>query len=117
VLGIIGRWAMVDKMVRSASVCDPNFAAGSAEGFVQQIKEYEHAYIDKMIDLMVETGKPIVGVSLLDATEGNIARKEGARYSGVHFATPEKAVRMLGLMQQYRARTELLQRALRENPN
>ena len=101
-LGLFGQRLFFRWMLDSSRASDPGVADGALDGMERMAAEGEAAYVRKVADVMEETGKPVVGVKLLeDRTQRTVFDVEGRRHPGVFFPTPERAVRVLAGMWQY----------------
>ncbi len=103
-LGILGRRIFLARLTNAAR----KSGAGPSEETLRQVRQnldrVERRYIRHSVDLMERHGKPIIGVHLM--TEGDdqtLFRVPGARFKGVFYSTPERAVYALSKMVQYQA--------------
>ncbi len=111
-LGIHGQGILGRKMLKGLSKIDPSHSREEIAAVDAMIVEMEKQYIDHIINLSEKYEKPIIGVSLLvDRDTKTLYRKEGKKYKGVFFPTPERAVKALSGMCRYK---EWLDRAGRE---
>ncbi len=102
-LGILGRMVFVHAMVRSIELADPDMDRGFLREIPRSILEYEKIYSERVVRLMEEHVKPIVGVNLLpDEHSRTVTEIPGSRYRSVSFLTPERAVKSLAKMSEYR---------------
>jgi acyl-CoA synthetase (NDP forming) len=101
-LGIYGRSHLLNASVSAAKIADPSFDPAMT-GFYREFGERaERAYLEAVVSAIEKYGKPIIGVNLVS---GNSTRTlyevEGARYRGVFFNSPERAVNALHHMCRY----------------
>ncbi len=102
-LGIHGQRILVNKTLEGLSRIDPAYSEKDIKGLSALMDEAEQQYIDHIINLSEKYEKPIVGVSLLvDDKTKTLYRKEGKKYKGVFFPTPERAVKALSGMCKYK---------------
>ncbi len=102
-LGILGRLVFVHAMVRSIELADPDMDRAFLRDIPRAILEYEKIYSERVVRLMEEHGKPIIGVNLLpDEHSRTVTEIPGSRYRSVSFLTPERAVKSLAKMSEYR---------------
>jgi hypothetical protein len=89
-------------MLESIRDADPGASADALDRLERSAADGERAYVRRVAEIMEDTGKPIVGVKLLDdETQQTVYEVEGRRHRGVFFPTPERAVRVLAGMWQY----------------
>ena len=101
-LGIYGRSHLLNASVSAVKIADPSFDPAMT-GFYREFGERaERAYLEAVVSAIEKYGKPIIGVNLVS---GNSTRTlfevEGARYRGVFFNSPERAVNALHHMCRY----------------
>jgi acyl-CoA synthetase (NDP forming) len=102
-LGIMGRRILAEGLLRATAAVDPTADAGRLKAVSGQIEAAERSYIEHVVQLMEEHQKPILGVSLATEASGRtLYEAEGAEYRGVFFPSPERAVRALAHMCDYR---------------
>jgi len=102
-LGILGRMVFVRDMVRSIELADPDMDRSFLRDIPQAILDYEKTYSERVVRLMEEHGKPIIGVNLLpDEHSRAVTEIPGRRYRSVSFLMPERAVKSLAKMSEYR---------------
>ena len=102
-LGIHGQTILVHKTLAGLSRIDPSYSKKEIEDMGNLMNDIERQYIDHVINLSEKYEKPIVGVSLLvDDKTKTLYRKEGKKYKGVFFPTPERAVKALASMCKYK---------------
>ncbi len=101
-LGLFGQKLFFRWMLESIRVADPGASADALDELERATADGERAYVRRVVEIMEETGKPIVGVKLLDdETQQTVYEVAGRRHRGVFFPTPERAVRALAGMWQY----------------
>ncbi|HOG18131.1 MAG: Succinyl-CoA ligase (ADP-forming) subunit beta [Syntrophaceae bacterium PtaU1.Bin231] len=102
-LGIVGRMVFVQAMVRSIEMADPDLDRGFLRGIPSSILAFERMYNERVVQLMEKQGKPVIGVNLLpDEHSRTVTEIPGHRYRSVSFLTPERAVKSLAKMSEYR---------------
>ncbi len=101
-LGILGRKHSVKRLVQTCAV-DPNYDQNFFDTVVKAMYDFEEQYIAHVVNLMETYEKPVIGVNIVtDETEDKtIYKVDGARYKGVFFPTPERAVKSLAKMYVY----------------
>lgn len=103
-LGILGRTGWAENLAASTAAADPAFR-GDVEGraLVAGMAAFEARYVAHAVTLMERHGKPILGVAMSSRpTQRTLYDVEGARYKGVFFDSPERAVKALARMCDYR---------------
>ncbi|MBW1990002.1 MAG: acetate--CoA ligase family protein, partial [Deltaproteobacteria bacterium] len=102
-LGILGRRHGLLRMVQSAVAADPGADADFLYMLHEHLGEFEQNYARHLIGLMEKYEKPILSVPLItDDTDKTLLHFEGRKYAGVAFKTPERAVKALSRMWEYR---------------
>ena len=102
-LGIMGRRHLVHLYADAISKTDPAYQPEFLQSIVQWQEAYEKEYAEKIVRLMETYQKPVIGVSLLtDNTDRTIYMVEESAYKGVFYTTPERAVKTLSKMYEYR---------------
>jgi len=101
-LGISGRLSSLKKMIRDVKVADP----GAEQEFLsiapKMLEEFETQLLAHTAHLMEKTGKPIIGVPLMQEENIHTVNDvEGCPYKAVSFLTPERAVKALSRMASY----------------
>ena len=101
-LGILGRKHSVKRLVQTAAV-DPTYNQDFFDKVIKAMYDFEEQYIAHVVNLMETYEKPVIGVNIVtDETEDKtIYKVDGARYKGVFFPTPERAVKSLAKMYDY----------------
>jgi acyl-CoA synthetase (NDP forming) len=101
-LGIMGRRALIERLLESTLQADPAFTQETADGIQQLLTQFEDDFRDRAVQLMTELNKPVLGVSLrADARYQTVVRVPGSQYKGVFYQTPERAVYALAKMVEY----------------
>jgi acyl-CoA synthetase (NDP forming) len=102
-LGVLGRRMMVKKFGESVLKADPTYAKDFIAQINQHFLNFEDQYIRHVVALMKKFDKPIIGVSILpDEENKTVYRISGSEYKGVFYPTPERAVKTIAKMVQYR---------------
>jgi acyl-CoA synthetase (NDP forming) len=102
-LGAVGRNYFVGNMLKATMAVDPNFPKAFGEEGIQKYALAEKVFFEHTIRLMETYGKPILGVKLLDDEKTKtITEFPGCDYKGVAFLTPERAVKVLARMVEYK---------------
>ncbi len=103
-LGIHGKRVLVNAMIDSVLKTDPETDEATAELFRDTVGRIEEEYTRYVVELTRKYDKPVLGVSLLtDEMSRTLYRFEGTEYKGVFFPSPERAVKALAGMVQYRS--------------
>ncbi len=100
-LGVLGRNMMVFNMIDSGRKVMPDMPAEFWDIAYEKLREYNEQYKAFIVELMNKYEKPIVGVRLMDDGEGVSFGNEDARFRGVVYPTPERAVRVIAKMANY----------------
>jgi acyl-CoA synthetase (NDP forming) len=102
-LGISGREYLLQTLLESIHVVDPESDPQDSQKFLTGLHKWGYQYIRHTVALMERFGKPILGVTLTsDPTKRSIYEVENSKYNGVFFTSPERAVKALGHMCEYR---------------
>jgi acyl-CoA synthetase (NDP forming) len=103
-LGIMGRRIFLKRMAESVRQADPSYTGDFLDGAVGVLSEWENNYIVRIVQLMENYAKPIVGVSLLtDRQDITVRQVDGHALKAVFYETPEQAVKALAHMVAYQA--------------
>lgn len=103
-LGILGRRIFLQRLTRAAIRSDPNVDQAILDQIQKVINEFENNYIQNITGLMERYQKPVLGVHFLtDGRDKTLYRVPGAKYKGVFYQTPERAVYALSKMVAYRS--------------
>ncbi|MGD9308437.1 MAG: acetate--CoA ligase family protein [Desulfosarcina sp.] len=101
-LGILGRRIFLKRLADSVDKADPSYESTFLEDTVKALSDFESDYIAKIVRLMEQTGKPVIGVSLLtDEKDATVYRIQDCELKGVFFETPERAVKAVARMVEY----------------
>lgn len=102
-LGISGREYLLETLLESVSTVDPESDPEASQKILLGLKKWNHQYIKHTVGLMEKYRKPILGVTLTaDPKKRAIYEVENSKYNGVFFTSPERAVKALGHMCEYR---------------
>jgi acyl-CoA synthetase (NDP forming) len=102
-LGISGREYLLETLLESITVVDSEADPEESRKILRGLDRWGHQYIRHTVALMERYGKPILGVTLTaDPTKPAIYEVEDSKYNGVFFTSPERAVKALGHMCEYR---------------
>jgi acyl-CoA synthetase (NDP forming) len=101
-LGIMGRRHLASRLADSVRVADPTCPEDFLDQMNKLLDDFEAQYIYKIVSMMSEYQKPVLGVSMLkDENDLTVNNVKGFRYKGVFFPTPEQAVISLSKMYEY----------------
>ena len=102
-LGISGREYLLETLLESVSSVDSEADPQASQKVLQGLHRWGHRYIRHTVQLMERYRKPILGVTLTaDPKKRAIYEVENSIYNGVFFTSPERAVKALGHMCEYR---------------
>lgn len=102
-LGIVGRMVFLKQMIASTCAVDAMMDRKFLESIPEMLGQFEKQYMEHTVRLMERYGKPIIGVNLLpDECARTITDVEGSPFKGVSFLSPERAVKALARMNDYR---------------
>jgi acyl-CoA synthetase (NDP forming) len=102
-LGISGREYLLETLLQSISAVESETDPKPSQKILQGLRKWEHQYIKHTVKLMERYKKPILGVTLTDNPKKRaIYEVENSKYNGVFFTSPERAVKALGHMCEYR---------------
>jgi acyl-CoA synthetase (NDP forming) len=102
-MGILGRMTFFRWLMDSAVKSDPNYDRELFAAIPAQVREFEERFISHVVTLMERYGKPILGVTLLlDENTKTVMEVPGHKYKSVSFLTPERTVKSLAEMYEYR---------------
>ena len=102
-LGVVGRHYTVNNSLKASRAVNPSFTKDRSDAILRKVDAIEERIISHTVRLMETYGKPILGVMLLeDEKTRTIHEIPGSDYKGVAFPTPERAVRALVRMVEYR---------------
>ncbi|MCK9363138.1 MAG: acetate--CoA ligase family protein [Syntrophales bacterium] len=107
-LGISGRLSSLRKMIKDVRISDPEADQNFLSAVPQLLEEFENKFLAHTAHLMEKTGKPIIGVPLMQEENIHTVNDvEGSPYKAVSFLTPERAVKALSRMASYSRWREL----------
>ncbi len=102
-LGIVGRRILASRLVASVRQADPTYSPDFLDSVDQLVIDFEKNYIRNIVRLMEKYSKPIYGVSLMtDRHSLTVNRVPNSDFKGIFYQTPERAVKALARMVQYR---------------
>jgi acyl-CoA synthetase (NDP forming) len=102
-LGIMGKRIMTSQLVQSVAKADGSYSREFLDSIVKMITDFEKRYVEHVVNLMETYKKPIYGVNIItDAEDKTVYRVEGKKHKAVFFPTPERAVKSLARMAEYR---------------
>ena len=102
-LGISGREFLLETLLGSINAVDSETDPKESRIILQGLHAWGHQYIKHTVQLMERYKKPILGVTLTaDPNKPAIYEVEDSKYNGVSFTSPERAVKALGHMCEYR---------------
>lgn len=102
-IGIIGRASVLSRVIESTVLTDPEADRVYLDSIKKNLIDYDSYLINQIVSLMEEFGKPVVGVSMItDEHKRTVLDDGGRRYKGVFFQTPERAIKALAKMCDYR---------------
>lgn len=102
-LGIMGRGNLVNRLADAVPKVDSSYPPDFSAGVRQAMQELEQDYVAHIVALMEKYQKPVVGVSLVQGeADQTLYRVAGHQLKGVFFETPERAVKTLARMAEYR---------------
>lgn len=101
-LGILGQRLFMGSMLESVRRVQPSLAPAALNALGRRFETAERDYVDHVVRIMTTTGKPVLGVKLLEEdTHRTLYESEAGPYRGVFFQTPERAVRSLSRLVEY----------------
>lgn len=102
-LGLSGREYLLETLLESVGKVDPAADREAARHILQRLHSWGEQYVRHTVRLMERFKKPILGVTLTaDPQKQAIYEVENSPYNGVFFTSPERAVKALSHMCQYR---------------
>ncbi|MEA2013759.1 MAG: acetate--CoA ligase family protein [Thermodesulfobacteriota bacterium] len=102
-LGILGMNIFGKRLAESARKADPCYSSELLETGVQLLDRLEEEYIVGVAKMMDKYQKPILGVSLIeDEKHHTVYNVENSVFKSVFYANPERAVKVLSKMCEYR---------------
>ena len=104
VLGIVGRKLALKRWIDSALKTDPNVDKTQLSAMHDLLSNMEDNFFVHLAKLMDQTHKPFIGVRMGRSEDsGTVIKVPGCQYEDVFFETPERAVKALSGMCEYRA--------------
>ncbi len=101
-LGVSGRGFLLEALIKSVIAVDPDSEFKDFQNLLDGMDRWEQQYAKHTVELMERYEKPILGVTLTTGSKiGAIYEVENAKYDGVFFTSPERAVKALGYMCEY----------------
>jgi acyl-CoA synthetase (NDP forming) len=101
-LGISGRLSSLKKMICDVKISDPAADSQFLATIPRMLEDFETQLLAHTARLMEKTGKPIIGVPLMQEENIHTVNEvEGCIYKAVSFLTPERAVKALSRMASY----------------
>ena len=101
-LGIMGRKHLAGHYFDAVMAADPGYDAEFLLSLKTALDDHENRYVAKVVDLMEQYQKPVIGVSLLtDEKDRTIYMADHRDYKGVFYTAPERAVKTLSKMVTY----------------
>lgn len=102
-LGISGREYLLETLLDSVNAVDAGSNPEDSQKILQGLHNWGHRYIRHTVALMERYKKPILGVTLTsDPKKRSIYEVADAQFNGVFFTSPERAVKALAHMCEYR---------------
>jgi acyl-CoA synthetase (NDP forming) len=102
-LGVSGRRFLLENYLNALAVADPDADRIKHAHLLDGMDQWGERFVHHSVALMERYEKPIMGVILTsDPKIHAIHGVENSRYSGVFFTSPERAVKALGHMCDYR---------------
>jgi len=99
-VAIMDRIFFIEKTIESTVRTDPGADPGHLDSLKQLLIDSVSYYIDQLIRLIEEYGKPVVDVSI--STNSTALRGAEGRYKGVFFQTPVQAIKVIAKMCEYK---------------
>lgn len=101
-MGILGKEILTRRVLDSVRQCDPAYTEEFLAGAAEFVRQFETDYVRHIAELMERYEKPVIGVNILsEGADRTVHPVPGARYTGVFFPTPERAVKSLASMYRY----------------
>lgn len=101
-LGTIGRLSSLKKMIIDVEKADPDADKKFLSMVPKLLEDFENQFLVHTVRLMEKTGKPIIGVPLMQEENiHTVTEVEGSTYKAVSFLTPERAVKALSRLTSY----------------
>lgn len=107
-LGVMGRKWSYKSIIDSTLSTDPDADRERLARMMEEIIQFEDQYARLLVELMEQYQKPILGVSLATGGEDRTVHDVGSeKYKGIFFPSPERAVKVLAEMCEYRKWLEI----------
>ncbi len=101
-LGTLGRLSSLKKMIVDVEKADPVVDKDFLQKVPALLEDFERRFLIHTVRLMEKTGKPIIGVTLMQEENiRTVTQVEGSTYKAVTFLTPERAVKALSRLTAY----------------
>lgn len=101
-LGVSGRGFLLETLLKSVVTVDPDAELKDFQYLMDGMDQWGQQYVRHTVELMERYEKPILGVTLTaDPKIRAVYEVENARYNGVFYTSPERAVKALGHMCEY----------------
>ena len=101
-LGIVGRKYLYFNLREAARKVNPDVSPDFIARADVQVEQIEAQFIRRVVQLMDQYDKPVLGVSLAKGQgDSTVVEVEGGRNKGVFYNAPEQAVKSLSRMCQY----------------
>jgi len=101
-LGILGRKHLAKRLIEATLKADPDMDREFLKMVTARVDKMEADYIEQLVRLTKEHGKPILGVRMVTSDDDlTVLDLGGDEYKAVFFQTPEQAVKALSKMYQY----------------
>ncbi len=98
-LGLVGQVPMMQWLADAAPTVGVELPPGQLSAFVESYRAAEPVLLARVVELMAEHHKPIVGVKMIDEeAQAIFASGHRSGHRAVVFQTPERAVRVLAAM-------------------
>jgi acyl-CoA synthetase (NDP forming) len=101
-LGIFGRRHIVERFGQAVTKADAAYSKKFIKEVNRHMVEFEKSYVSRIVALMNECRKPVIGVSLMpDKKNKTVYQVQSSTYRGVFFPSPERAVKAYAKMFEY----------------
>jgi acyl-CoA synthetase (NDP forming) len=101
-LGILGRSLFVNRLADSVQMADPAYSPEDLEAAKSALATFEETYVQRIVSLMENYEKPVLGVSLVTGDkQQTVFEIADRRFKGIFYPTPERAVKALAKMCEY----------------
>ncbi len=104
ILGVLGRRYSARDRVKAAQTADPNAETEFLNSIVKMLDDFEGMFIGHIVELMEKHQKPVfcVPINSDEAKDKTLYKIGENRYKGVVFTTPERAIKSLSHMVEYK---------------